>query len=340
VLLEAIHDVSRYPVTFLFAQALPKPANQLGRPSARQMLWRIEERRLGSAYRQQVFPNYEVAINLYLQRFNAGFRLARVTSVNTRGGPSCTYNVLINNSPIAVGGGQAQPGSPSFRNSLSAGDRSTLALAFFFASLDQDSALADKIVVVDDPITSLDEHRSLATVQEMRRLADRAQQLILLSHDKGFLCNVWEGTDTSLRAALEVVRDGDGSTIRVWDVHQDCVTEHDRRHAVLREYTNAAGANGREVAQSLRPVLESFMRVAYPEQFPPGMLLGPFRGLCEQRVGTPQQILAQADINELRDLTEYSNRFHHDTNPAWQTERINDGELLNFVRRTLAFTRR
>jgi wobble nucleotide-excising tRNase len=291
-------------------------------------------------YRQQIFPNYEVAINLYLQRFNAGFRLTHVTSVNTRGGSSCTYNVLINNSPIAVGGSQVAPGTPSFRNVLSAGDRSALALAFFFASLDQDPALADKVAVFDDPITSLDEHRSLATVQEMRRVAGRAKQLIVLSHDKNFLCNIWEGTDTSLRAALEVVREGDGSTIRAWDVSRDCITEHDRRHSLLRGYINAAGANDREVAQSLRPVLESFMRVVYPEHFPPGTLLGPFRRQCEQRVGTSQEILTQADIDELRDMTEYANRFHHDTNPAWQSVRINDAELLGFVRRTLAFARR
>jgi len=291
-------------------------------------------------YRENVFPNYETAINLYLQRFNAGFRLARVTSVNTRAGSSCTYNVLINNEAIAVGVGQVVPGAPSFRNSLSAGDRSTLALAFFFATLDQDADLANKIVVVDDPITSLDEHRSLATVQEMRRLADRTQQLIALSHDKGFLCNIWEGTDSDLRTALEVVRDGSGSTIRSWDVNRDCITEHDRRHELLREYTNAAGTNRREVAQSLRPVLESFMRVAYPEDFPPGTLLGPFRGICQHRVGSPEEILSQADIDELRDLTEYANRFHHDTNPAYITERINDAELLNYVRRTLEFTRR
>jgi hypothetical protein len=78
------------------------------------------------------------------------------------------------------------------------------------------------------------------------------------------------------------------------------------------------------------------MRVAYPEQFPPGTLLGSFCGLCEQRVGGQHEILTQPDIDELRALTEYANRFHHDTNPAWLTARINDAELLNFVRRTLA----
>jgi hypothetical protein len=29
-------------------------------------------------YRENVFPNYETAINLYLQRFNAGFRAFQI----------------------------------------------------------------------------------------------------------------------------------------------------------------------------------------------------------------------------------------------------------------------
>ena len=68
--------------------------------------------------------------------------------------------------------------------------------------------------------------------------------------------------------------------------------------------------------------------------------LGPFRGICEQRVGTPAQVLDRHYTQELRELVEYANRFHHDTNPAWETEAINDAELLSYVQRALAFTRR
>jgi hypothetical protein len=109
---------------------------------------------------------------------------------------------------------------------------------------------------------------------------------------------------------------------------------------VLREFLAKGLGNPREVAHAIRPVLEAFARVAYAEHFPPGALLGPFRGVCEQRVGTPLEVLSQADIDELRDLTEYANRFHHDTNRAWETEVINDGELQGFVRRALKFTKR
>jgi hypothetical protein len=82
------------------------------------------------------------------------------------------------------------------------------------------------------------------------------------------------------------------------------------------------------------------IRSRYPEHFPPGTLLGPFRHVSSQHVGNATQILSQVDVDELGTLTEYANRFHHDTNPAWQTADINDAELLAFVKRTVAFAKK
>ncbi len=285
-------------------------------------------------YRQGIFPAYEAAINDYLGRFNASFRLGSVTSVNNRGGSSANYSVLINNVAVAL---SADDG-PSFKNTLSAGDRNALALAFFFASLDQDARLAEKVVVIDDPMTSLDEHRRLTTVQEMQRLYGRVRQMIVLSHSKAFLCAVWEGADRTARCAIQIVRGSGGSTLVPWDVRQDSLTPHDRRHELIREYVRTSDpAREREVAAALRPVLEAFMRVSRPETFPPGTLLGPFIGLCQQRHGETSEILSRAATLELRALLDYANTFHHDTNPAWETVHINDQELLGFASRTLRF---
>ena len=288
-------------------------------------------------YRTNVFPQYQTSVNLYLDRFSAGFRLDSVTSTGTRGGPACSYSVLINNTPIPVSGGATPPGQAGFRNTLSAGDRNTLALAFFFASLDRDPDLRNRVVVIDDPISSLDDHRSLTTVQEVRRLADRAGQVVVLSHDKRFLCRVWEGADGTMRLALEISRARNGSIVRTWDVAEDSVTEHDRRHAKFRDFVENGQGEPREIAKAIRPHLEAFLRVACPERFPPGKLLGPFIGECRQRVGGADEILGPAAIQELDELKEYANRFHHDTNPAWETELINDAELQGFVRRALVF---
>lgn len=312
------------------AEAAAKATTQAALTAARDAL---------DQYRVNVFPAYEAAINVYLARFGAGFRLGSVASVNNRGGSSVNYSVIINNTPVNLTAGVA--GGPSFRNTLSAGDRNALALAFFFVSLDRDPQLAQKIVVIDDPMTSLDDHRSLTTMQEIRRLTGRVNQVIVLSHSKPFLCAVWDGADRIARSAIKIVRDGDGSDLTAWDVRLDSITEHDKRHEKVAAYVVAADAAvEREVAAALRPILEAFMRVSYPSHFPPGTLLGPFIGLCEPRVGTPNEILFRQDLDELRDLLDYANAFHHDSNAAWETELINDQQLAQFCQRTLAFARR
>jgi wobble nucleotide-excising tRNase len=288
-------------------------------------------------YRTTIFPAYEQSINDYLGRFNAGFRLGAVGSVNTRAGSSANYNVVINNVDVGL---NANSG-PSFRTTLSAGDRNTLALAFFFASLDQDPNCSDKIVVIDDPMTSLDEHRSLTTIEQVRSLVGRVKQVIVLSHSKPFLCAIWEGADTQTRSSLRISRDGAGSTLAAWDVHQDCITEHDRRYALVRSYLQAADpASERLVAQALRPILEAYLRISFPVEFPPGTLLGRFIDVCRQRLGQANEVMIQAHIDELDRLRAYANRFHHDTNAAWQTTAINDQELVGFAQRILNFTSR
>ena len=272
-------------------------------------------------YRGQIFPTYETAINKYLRRFNASFRLGEVSSVNTRAGSSASYCVVINQQNVNI----TSKDGPSFHNTLGAGDRNTLALAFFFASLDQDPDLAQKIVVIDDPMTSLDEHRALKTIQEMRKLYTQVSQMIVLSHSKPFLCALWEGADTNTRSAIRISRTAVGSELAEWDVRNDSITEHDKRHERITRYLQVSDpATERTIAQDLRPVLEAFMRVAYPSSFPPGTLLGPFIGECQQRHGVANEILSLNDTNELRALLDYANRFHHDTNPAWATEVIND----------------
>ena len=310
------------------AEAAAKKATEKRRDEARAKLRK---------YQEEVFPKYQDDINRFLNRFNAGYRIGSVGSRNTRGGSLCDYKVLINNEEVAL----TSTDGPSFKTSLSAGDRNTLALAFFFASLEQDTGLLQKTIVIDDPMTSLDEHRSLTTRQEMKKLAQRVAQVIILSHEKPFLCSLWEAADKVERSAVQVVRDGDGSSIVNWDVHRDSITEHDKRHElVLRYLERSSPDDERETAVALRFILEAFLRVAYPAEFRPGDLIGPFLNTCEQKLGTTTEILSQLEVSELRDVLDYANKFHHDTNPAYETEAINDGELRQFAERALAFASR
>ena len=166
-------------------------------------------------------------------------------------------------------------------------------------------------------------------------------QVIVLSHSKPFILNVWEKCSALPRASLQVVRAQQGSTLVAWDVTGDMITLHDKRHADALAYLQAADpAVERKIAESLRPMLETFVRVAFPAQFRPGGKLGQFADICRQRLGTADEILGPNDTAELRAFLDFGNRYHHDENPAYQTEAINDRELADFTRRTLAFASR
>ena len=87
---------------------------------------RDEARVALTQYRANVFPTIQKAVNGYLLPFNAGFHLDSFVPVNSRGGSDCAYNVVINDKPVAVKGGETPQNEPSFGNTLSAGDRNTL----------------------------------------------------------------------------------------------------------------------------------------------------------------------------------------------------------------------
>ena len=97
------------------AEKAAKTATEQRRNQAREAL---------EQYRGNVFPNYQNAINQYLGRFNAGFRLEQIQPTNTRGGSACNYSLRINNVVVPVTA-DAVPGRPAFSNTLSSGDRNT-----------------------------------------------------------------------------------------------------------------------------------------------------------------------------------------------------------------------
>src|SRR4029077_18293358 len=109
----------------------------------------------------------------------------------------------------------------SFRNTLSSGDKSTLALAFFLAQLEHDRDKPSRIVVFDDPFNSQDAFRKDHTVEKIRKCGEGCVQVIVLSHDQSFLKRVWDrlAPQTAERKSLQLARIGLRNTaISEWDI--------------------------------------------------------------------------------------------------------------------------
>ena len=295
-------------------------------------------------YRAIVFPSWQTAINTYLSRLGAGFTIVQIESQPTGGRPSCVYQLVIHGHEVPVGASTAPLGSHTFKTTLSAGDRNTLALAFFLAALDQDARRASRVVVLDDPMSSLDKHRRRQTIFEMRTLLPTVAQIIVMSHDEYFLFDVYDRvaprdaqrivTDT---VALCIGRSADGSMINKWDVESEKASRHDKRHALLMQFESGGGGDPLKVAQSIRPHLEHYLRASCPDKFKDGEMLRDFRNRARTAKQSGSPIMSDAKFTELDQIVDYSNDFHHDTNAAADTVIINDTQLHQFVRRTLVF---
>ena len=295
-------------------------------------------------YRQEIFPKYRDSINGYLLKFGAGFQVGPVAPINDRGGSSIRYSFIIDNAEIPLN----SDSGPSFRNSLSAGDRSTLAFAFFLAMLDNDENINNRIVVIDDPVTSLDESRMSMTREVIKSLIYRVQQVIVLSHRKLFLYRLWDETqkliDRSERdrffSGIHISRGASGSVIELWNASSEDNSTYDRSHNLIQSYINNPESTRdrlRDVGVALRIKLEGYLRIVFPEHFPQGMFLGGFVAKCEKRLEEGGEIiLSKENTDRLRQLKDYANQFHHSFSID-QDHNINEIELLNYSKQVLDF---
>ena len=284
-------------------------------------------------HRNNSFAEYETGVNENLERFGAGFRLKEFTFQDRSSGPTSRYDIDIMNHSVPVRAETKGSGVPTFENTLSAGDRATLALALFFETTRRRADLADLTVVIDDPASSLDDHRISATIEELVRLGHEAGQVIVMSHRRELLAELFEREGSNDCVALRLERIGEESKIAEWDIASEAATRHDERFALFSAFQEGENVDRLMVAQALRLHLEGFVRVAYPGQCPAGGGLTVF-------LSQSGNVLKSSDDLELRNLVKFANRFHHGTNPNWQSETIDDAGLLSFVERVLRFTRR
>ena len=281
----------------------------------------------------QVITQYGRSINQYLDRINAGFRITIPTYTYRGGTPSTSYQIVINESAVDLGDPMTPTDRPSFRNTLSAGDRSTLALAFFLAQLEQDSNRSRKVIVFDDPFTSLDSFRRSHTVHQIYRCAEGCAQVIVLSHDPNFLKLLWDRVTPNDRKTLQLARVGEENTaVAEWDIEKAVQARYRADIDVLQRFYADGVGERRDVIQKLRPVLEGYCRNLFPTQFADqdslGVMIGKIRA-----VGSTHQL--HPIVDDLEELNTYCRRYHHSENANAATEQIDDSELQGYVRRTL-----
>lgn len=292
-------------------------------------------------YTSTIFSTYQTKINELLDKFGAGFRIGNTSRSYLGGTASSDYQLVINDVTVGLGGPDTPLEQTSFRNTLSSGDRSTLALAFFLAQLELDPLSAQKVVVLDDPFTSQDRSRRTCTQQLIRRQARESRQVVVLSHDADFLKGLWESSDPATVKTLQCVRAGDNTVINEWDVRLETLPPYLDDLRQLRDFQETGKGDRRAVVRCIRPVLEGYVRLRFHMEIADNEWLGDL--IQKIRTASAGDVLAAAQpaLAELEDINDYSKRYHHQQNPLGavgaDVETIDAGELSAFVKRTLAF---
>ena len=299
---------------------------------------RDDRRKEMSEHNENAFRRYGTAINRHLCNFNVGFQIDELKGVSPGGVVTSQFVIVINNEDVKL---NSPDQSASFGNTLSGGDRTALALAFFFASLDQRPApdRQETVVVIDDPLSSLDDGRRQETIDRLTHLSDSTGQLIVMSHDRDFLCKLsvntpkgvsWQSMKLVAKEASTGVVD---THVDVWDIDQARLSVAEASVLKMSRYLETGRGDTLSIAQDIRFVLESFVCLMFSDIVQRPNVLGKFIGKCKSRVGKPDELLDGDALCELRSLNRYSRKYHHPD----ESEPPNEVELRRNVNRMLAF---
>jgi wobble nucleotide-excising tRNase len=281
-----------------------------------------------------VVKPYEGRINELLEAFNAGFSITETKHGYPGGVATSSYQLLINKIPVDIGDGKTPADQPSFKNTLSSGDRTTLALAFFLAHLERDPAAADTIVVFDDPFNSQDSFRRRQTVHEIMKVGARCAQTVVLSHDATFLKQLWHKAPPSERVCVGITDNRSlGSKLSIMDLEKATQGRTATDIDDLQTFaTNGAGAV-LDIVRKMRVVLETFCRTTYPTSFGANDWLGEMVGKIRAGGATHP---AAALYDELDQINGCTSQYHHGEDKDDVTpDQIDPTELNGYAKRTL-----
>ena len=277
-----------------------------------------------------IWREYAKEINKYLARFDCAFRLANPKSEFRGTAPSAQFEFELDGRSIAV---TDSGDSYHFGNTFSEGDKTTLALALFLARIEQTSDLADAVVVFDDPCTSLGLHRRSQTLDAIIEIIEKAQQVVLLTHDPHFARDLVRRHYGVKAFTYELRRKGRYSEIEDVDLEKLTRTEYLKHAEKIRTYIATGDGDRLEVARSIRPFLERNLHLRAPHIFPSGKYLGGYLKIIREADDTGEPAERWMSVyDDLNSINGFTNRYHHGNDSS----RPSDGELRSYSQQALA----
>ena len=273
---------------------------------------RAAAQRALTAHVEATATAYEAGINELLEAFGANFRLCQTKASYVGRDPNTEYCIDVNGHVLKAGE-SGTTSRPSFRTVLSAGDKSSLALALFITQVRQRADLGDCVVVFDDPFNSQDTARQFETASQIRLIAAGARQVVVLSHDPRFLHLIEKDKGTLAVSQHQIVAESDWvANLKAWNVEDEVKADYVRRAERIRAYASTGqhltGCNIALLASDLRVFVEEYIDLRFPGRFAARTLLGAM--VDEIEAAGPDDHL-YVHRQDLRVLNEFSRADHH-----------------------------
>ncbi|WP_082177634.1 AAA family ATPase [Arthrobacter sp. RIT-PI-e] len=278
---------------------------------------------------------YKIDINKHLTNLGAAFEIDEIGTNFYGQSARSDYGLKLRGKPVRLAGG-----NPSFDTALSEGDKRTLAFAFFVASTLSDPDISNRIIVIDDPVSSLDRSRREYTSEVLLDMAVKCSQLIVLAHDAVFLKSCRSAFIRKPHEknvfAFQISRVVDNySGFDSLDLDKECETPYFTNYRKVDEFVSGKGGSMQEAAIAIRPLLEGYLHRRFPGKVPADLMLG--QVLAEIGVAEDPSPLVHASelVSELQRINGFAGRFHHDTNPNFTFENVDSGSVVAYGKRAL-----
>lgn len=293
------------------------------------------------------------SINLLLKNFHSMIRIKELHKDNKGRGGSTRLKYVITFIDKELSVENVDDNKHIFEHVLSLGDRSALALAFFlskFAKANSDNS----IVVLDDPMSSLDNYRKDATIVELEKLINNGYQTIVFSHDPFFLSEIQKYSvlsqhtkcfeiDVSYKKSDPLKADSSqyisSQMVERSDYDSHVLHSYHKEYNKLYDFVADAKDESKvEVARSIRPILEAHLRFLYPREFNEGVWLGNMITMIREETDPTSHFYdTHNQIGQITKINEFSKAFHHADGFDTQIQSLDLQTVQSYAQETLHF---
>jgi wobble nucleotide-excising tRNase len=287
-------------------------------------------------YTTFTLSTYRDTINKLLKRFASYMEIKEIKSAYAGSSkvPSVEYKLYVSGHEVEF---KDFGDSPSFKYTLSEGDKSALAFSFFLATILEDKVnLPNKILLFDDPISSFDRSRQLATIKILHGLASQTKQLFVLTHNLSFAGEFYyHYPKRSEIQPLQIFDINNRSHLEEFPIEIETLPDVLKDLNTVTDYLkNGAKDDGerKTIMRCLRPILEGYYKMKFFGMVQENDWLGGFIKKIRDSKAGDKLFRLQKLLAEMEQVNDYTSEHHHG---SLAQQQIDNNELRTHTEITL-----